>query len=272
MTWSKFENKDEPRVQPPDHEFGKWYSFSNPVNTAETIKYSDTPCETNIHLYTDGSAKGASQIAYSGDGKSFAGWGSYMLVDGPDGKQEISHNGGIFNADAHTAELSAVIQSVSRIKGDCNLHIHTDSYYVVSAMSNLHAFIANRRAAIDNNPSNRRRVEKVEYQRLGLWEMLQKELDKKNIKEVKIQWIKGHQMDNADFSRKNVSAEMLRDIKGNDAADRLSNIGAIKAVVDAIHELGQKMRYNPAKAEIHTKSWQKIWRCHFLLAKQPSCI
>jgi ribonuclease HI len=256
MQWAQFESEEPKSIKPPSHQYGSWYYFADTVSTPEVIKKGnpDSPCTTNVHLYTDGSSKGAN---FCGDEKGFSGWGCQMIVETPEGTQEISHNGGIFNADAHTAEVSAVLQALVRINGKCNIHIHSDSYYVISALADLPSFISNRRAAIEAQPEKRTRMEKIEHQRLGLWEMVQNEMNKHAIEQITIQWIKAHQMDDINFSDQKLSKEMLRDIKGNDTADKLSNIGVIKCVVDSLHELNKKQRFKPSQSELHIRIMAK---------------
>jgi ribonuclease HI len=258
MTWTQFENKEGNAIEGPSHQFGNWFYFGNPVTTAQLIKAADpsSECDTTVHLYTDGSSKGANFCQR--DEKSFSGWGCQMVIKTPHSTKEMTFNGGIFNADSNTAELSAVLQSLIRISGPCNVHIHSDSQYVISALADLPSFIKNRRAAIEAYPeSTRSRIERNEYQRLGLWERVQTELNKNLIQNVTIQWIKAHQLSDLNPNRNKIDPSLLQDIKGNDMADRLSNIGVITGIVHALHDLEKMLRYNPQKAELQCRIMTK---------------
>lgn len=238
MTWGKYKGaEDDIEIQGPNHDYGKWFSFNNPISKPETIRHASDKIETTIHLYTDGSSKGAMQTK---DRKCFSGWGCNMQIEGPDGNRHLQFSGGLYNADPHTAELSAVYQALIRIKEPCKIHIHSDSQYVITALKNLPDFIAKRTKAIELiAPSQRSILEKIELKRLELWQRVQRELNKPMIKGITIQWIKSHQLDDSALNKEDLSYDELRDIKGNDVADKLSNIGVISGIVTALEKLAE---------------------------------
>lgn len=238
MTWGRYENaKADIGVQEPNHAYGQWFMFENPINKPEVVKTAPHYIDTTIHLYTDGSSKGAAQTR---DRKCFSGWGCNMIVENRQGSSQHTFSGGLYNADQHTAELSAVYQALQRIKQPCKIHIHSDSQYVITALKNLPEFIEKRNQAIEMiEPGERSMLEKMELKRLELWRRVERELNKPQIKGMTIQWIKSHQMDDQSLDYDKISPETMRDIRGNDMADKLSNIGVVNGIVQGLSKLAE---------------------------------
>ncbi|MFK4132183.1 ribonuclease HI [Pseudomonas luteola] len=263
MTWIKFDAKKQDIITPPSHEHGQWFYFESPVTQPEVIRKVEkgVACLTTVHLYTDGSSKGAN---FTRDDKSFSGWGCYMLINTPQGQKDKSFSGGLYNADSHTAELSAVYQALLRINAPCKIHIHSDSQYVITALKNLPDFIKKRRQAIELIPENKRnRIQKMEFQRLSLWAKVQRELDKPVIQGLTIQWIKSHQLDGNTINPEQINPIVIRDLKGNDMSDRLSNIGVIQGIVVALNELADSARKDYAKMKWSAAILKKNFEASF---------
>jgi ribonuclease HI len=248
MTWGKYEGASaDAGIEGPNHTYGQWFHFANPISKAEVIRSPRSRIDTTIHLYTDGSSKGSQQTR---DRKCFSGWGCNMVIEGPNGSsRNLDFNGGLYNADPHTAELSAVYQALIRVKEPCKIHIHSDSQYVITALKNLPEFISKRTQAIELIDMDKRSVlEKIEMTRLDLWKRVEREINKPMIMGVTIQWIKSHQMDDMAFNPENQSPEAIKDIKGNDIADKLSNMGVINGVVTALEKLSEIKKSNDIQA------------------------
>ncbi|MDU8351389.1 RNase H family protein [Pseudomonas syringae pv. actinidiae] len=246
MTWGNNKNAEE-SISAPSHAYGQWLYFENPIDAAEVVKPAPEHIGATVHLYTDGSCKGANDTF---DKKAFAGWGCNMILEREDSKKEMHFSGGLYNCDPHTAELSAVYQGLLRIKEHCNVHIHSDSQYVISALKNLPEFIEKRTKAIDLIPVNQRSMlEKRELGRLELWARVQKQLERASIRGLTIQWIKSHQMDDGKTLEEGKTRGSIRDIQGNHTADRLSNIGVIQGIVTALQKLSELASSNPQKYE-----------------------
>ena len=73
-----------------------------------------------VIIYTDGACSGN-----PGPG----GWGTILMYK--DNKKEIS--GGLKNTTNNVMELTAVIEGLKLLKFPCNVHLYSDSAYVVNA-------------------------------------------------------------------------------------------------------------------------------------------
>lgn len=263
MTWGRYEGADT-KIEGPNHDYGQWFHFANPISKAEVVRAPTGYTETTVHLYTDGSSKGSQKTR---DRKCFSGWGCHMLIeDGSGQDRSLDFHGGLYNADPHTAEVSAVYQALTRIKERCKIHIHSDSQYVITALKNLPDFIAKRTKAIEIIPQDQRSaLEKMEYTRLDLWKRVQQELEKPLIKGLTIQWIKSHQLDDQGIQLDGMNKEVVRDLKGNDRADKLSNIGAIIGVLTSLEKLAEYHTTDPKayewSARILKKNFAASWFC-----------
>ena len=75
-----------------------------------------------VIIYTDGACSGN-----PGPG----GWGTILMYK--DNKKEIS--GGLKNTTNNVMELTAVIEGLKLLKFPCNVHLYSDSAYVVNAFN-----------------------------------------------------------------------------------------------------------------------------------------
>jgi ribonuclease HI len=120
-----------------------------------------------IHIYTDGAAKG-------NPGKG--GYGVLMILQGTDYKKEFFD--GYRLTTNNRMELLAVIIALQQIKDfSCKISIFSDSKYVIDAINKNWIYNWKKKAYKDvKNPD--------------LWEILIELLT--NFKSVEFNWVKGH--------------------------------------------------------------------------------
>lgn len=120
-----------------------------------------------INLYSDGSSLGN-----PGSG----GWGTILEYKGKE--KELS--GGELNTTNNRMELMGVIEGLKALKEPCEVHIISDSTYVVKAINEwLNSWIL----------KNWRKGTKNEVKNIDLWE---KYLEVSKIHKIKATWVKGH--------------------------------------------------------------------------------
>ena len=120
-----------------------------------------------INLYTDGACSGN-----PGPG----GWGAILVFNGT----EKEFSGGTKNTTNNQMELLAVIEGLKALKQPCEVHIVSDSKYVIQA---IQEWLPNRKK---NNwlGSNKKEIKNVE-----LWQEF--DLVSKN-HVLTLEWVKGH--------------------------------------------------------------------------------
>lgn len=120
-----------------------------------------------IELYTDGACSGN-----PGPG----GWGSLLIYKG----QSKEFSGGSPQTTNNKMELTAVIEGLKKLKEKCQVHIYTDSKYVMEGATKwLDAWKKN----------NWKKADKKPVLNQELWQELDSFLEQH---EVEWTWVKGH--------------------------------------------------------------------------------
>ncbi len=120
-----------------------------------------------INLYTDGACSGN-----PGPG----GWGSILVY----GKTEKEFSGGSKNTTNNQMELLAVIEGLKALKEPCEVHITSDSKYVIQAIKE---WLPNWKKNNWKTSTNK------EVKNIDLW----KEFDLVSINHIlTLEWVKGH--------------------------------------------------------------------------------
>ena len=121
-----------------------------------------------VIIYTDGACSGN-----PGPG----GWGTILMYK--DNKKEIS--GGLKNTTNNVMELTAVIEGLKLLKFPCNVHLYSDSAYVVNAFNQnwIKNWVKN----------NWKTSDKKEVKNKELWQEL---LSLTKIHDVTFHKVKGH--------------------------------------------------------------------------------
>ncbi len=136
-----------------------------------------------VEMYTDGACRGN-----PGPG----GWGVSLRYNG---KRKDLY-GGESNTTNNRMELMAVIQGLTALKRDCQVHIYTDSKYVLDGTTKW----------MPNWKKNGwKTAAKKPVKNVELWQQLDAAL---NQHQVEWHWVKGHSGD-----------------EGNECADQLANQG-----------------------------------------------
>ncbi|MCQ2450023.1 MAG: ribonuclease HI [Clostridia bacterium] len=121
-----------------------------------------------IQLFTDGACSGN-----PGPG----GWGAILRY----GEHEKELSGGEPETTNNRMELTAVIEGLSALKEPCDVHLVTDSKYVVDAV--LKGWVYSWQK------NGWRKADKKPALNVDLWEKLLHQLDRHS---VNFEWVKGH--------------------------------------------------------------------------------
>lgn len=124
--------------------------------------------QKKIQLFTDGACSGN-----PGPG----GWGAILRY----GEHEKELSGGESETTNNRMELTAVIEGLSALKEPCDVHLVTDSKYVVDAV--LKGWVYSWQK------NGWRKADKKPALNVDLWEKLLHQLDRHN---VDFEWVKGH--------------------------------------------------------------------------------
>ena len=123
---------------------------------------------TEVEIYTDGVCSG---------NPGAGGWGALLRCNGVE--KELS--GGEDDTTNNRMELTAVISALKALKRSCHIILHTDSRYVMDGVNEwlpkwrLNGWrTANKKTPVKN---------------IDLWQELESQLEKHQIKWV---WVKGH--------------------------------------------------------------------------------
>ncbi len=123
---------------------------------------------TEVEIYTDGACSG---------NPGAGGWGALLRCNGVE--KELS--GGEDNTTNNRMELTAVISALKALKRSCKIVLHTDSRYVMDGVNEwlpkwrLNGWrTANKKTPVKN---------------IDLWQELETQLAKHEIKWI---WVKGH--------------------------------------------------------------------------------
>lgn len=120
-----------------------------------------------VELFTDGACSGN-----PGPG----GWGAILRY----GKTEKELSGHEKETTNNRMEMTAVIEGLKALKSSCNVHIHTDSKYVIQGMQEwLPGWKARGWKTADKKP----------VKNVDLWQALEAQCDRH---EVRWHWVKGH--------------------------------------------------------------------------------
>lgn len=124
-----------------------------------------------VTIYTDGACRG---------NPGRGGWGAVLLY----GKAVKEMSGGSAETTNNRMELVAVIEALRVLKEPCEVELHSDSKYVVDAVTNgwVDAWRTHGWKKADNKPALN----------VDLWEELLALLEKH---EVTFLWVKGHDGD-----------------------------------------------------------------------------
>jgi ribonuclease HI len=200
----------------------------------------------SAQLFTDGSVKGP--------GRSFGGWGTYLLSETKSGDtKEFRRYGNLFNSDSFEAELKAVHMGIGNIKKPLHLEIITDSSMVIDGMVNYHEKKKPELERIENLPSDERLgAEWNALRHLNLLKSIMTDVNKNpNIASLTLSWVRSHTLDdecylpNPKHSQDPHERRVMERCVGNFMADQQANLGAIKAVRSALWFLSNET--NPAK-------------------------
>lgn len=121
-----------------------------------------------VEIFTDGACSG---------NPGAGGWGA--ILRWKDVEKELS--GGEENTTNNRMELTAVIEALKALKTVCNISLYTDSKYV---MSGITEWLPNWKQNGWHTANKRKEVKN-----LDLWQMLDKLVQKHEIRWV---WVKGH--------------------------------------------------------------------------------
>jgi ribonuclease HI len=127
-----------------------------------------------IQLFTDGAAK-ANPYGVGGYGIIL----QYTDEDGTVHKRELA--GGTQHTTNNRMELIAVIMGLEELKEPCNVHVVSDSQYVINAINK--GWLKNWQRSYWKTASN------TPVKNKELWQRLLKSLDFHN---VSFEWVKGH--------------------------------------------------------------------------------
>ncbi len=123
---------------------------------------------TEVEIYTDGACSG---------NPGAGGWGVLLRCNGAE--KELS--GGEDNTTNNRMELTAVISALKALKRSCKVVLHTDSRYVMDGVNDwLPKWRVN---------GWRTANKKTPVKNLDLWQELESQLEKHQIKWI---WVKGH--------------------------------------------------------------------------------
>ena len=120
-----------------------------------------------IEMFTDGACSGN-----PGPG----GWGALLRY----GAHEKELGGGENDTTNNRMEMMAVVQGLAALTSRCNVTLHTDSKYVMDGVTKyMHNWKRN----------GWRTADKKEVKNRDLWELIDAQLQKHDVKWV---WVKGH--------------------------------------------------------------------------------
>ena len=133
-----------------------------------------------VIIYTDGACSGN-----PGPG----GWAAILDYKGID--KELS--GGEFHTTNNRMELTAAIEALRALKQPCEVHLHSDSKYLVDALEQGWVYACRKNNWIKSN--------KKPALNPDLWEALLAEMSRHK---VKLHWVKGHST-----NQKNIRCDQL---------------------------------------------------------------
>ncbi len=126
-----------------------------------------TKTPKHVELFTDGACSGN-----PGPG----GWGALLRY----GAHEKELGGGEDNTTNNRMEMTAVVEGLNALTARCNVTLHTDSKYVMDGVTKyMHNWKRN----------GWRTADKKEVKNRDLWEQIDAQLQKHDVKWV---WVKGH--------------------------------------------------------------------------------
>ncbi len=147
-------------------------------------KHADIPDTSDVvQIFTDGACKGNPGIG---------GWGALMKYGG----KTRSLSGGVKLTTNNRMELLAVIRALEALTRSCKIHLHTDSKYVQTGISEwIHSW----------KSQNWRTSNKKQVKNNDLWKQLDQLAQQHQIEWF---WVRGHSGHD-----------------GNEQADKLANLG-----------------------------------------------
>lgn len=208
------------------------------LNKVAIIKkfYGKTDRHDRIKIYTDGSVNGHHNAK---DGRSFAGWGFYYVNHFQDGsKSDGTRYGNLFNATPREAELKALLEAIKFCDQPKHFEIVSDCSEVVDGLKNIHERVSEFFAAQKISLEHKTGEDKRRYKTLQLWNEINSELKfNENIVSMQVKWVRSHTLDKhngalpteKDFEHQS-EKNLITDILGNEKADKVATLGAIKAI------------------------------------------
>ncbi|MGD1524525.1 ribonuclease HI [Vibrio harveyi] len=197
-----------------------------------------------VEIFTDGSSKGSS---YTSDGRSFAGWGWVKKMKGLNGKVHKNYRyGGLTNATATEAELTAIGEALDSILRPSNVNLFTDSISTLKFLKSheevkktIDDFRAEVREYGPKRISSDRWIEFREAQAADKVHHIIKNND--NVLSVDLEWVRSHVLEGlgaqaVDFSTCETPDDysLANKVTGNYEADYIANKGAIKGIVSSL--------------------------------------
>lgn len=218
------------------------HAVDDELNKTHIVKSYHENHYPQAHLYTDGSAKKGRRADHGldYDGRGFGGWGYYMRSD----DKEFNVYGNIFNTDAFESEIRAVLEAVKRLRMPLNLHLKTDSAYVVRGLADIEGKMQEKRDIESISPSDRKAYQWRELRNLKYWEQLYEEIKNSDkILSMDVKWVRSHNFEsrsdipNINEAKSDEEREFLLDCIGNFNADIQANEGAKKQIKAALFNL-----------------------------------
>jgi ribonuclease HI len=213
---------------------------SDPLNGAFEVKTSlgFNKIEDRVVVYTDGSAKGSDKAV---DNSSFAGWGVYVKHAKGSNFREITKFGNLFNSSSFEAELRAVLEGLKAVGVPAHYELVTDCADVIEGFHKLNFMMRNYDRDI-------KRYDPINYPLLKLWKQIHDVCLSPRVKSLNVSWVRSHSLERYGDNIPDVSMfkdaaakKLFENCVGNEKADKLAVLGALKSVRGALYHFKTPM-------------------------------